>query len=109
MSFCQKCCNPACSVDPNDSTGYTILARCGNDVQNGLFDIVDRDCLETVTQTFPFGHILDGQLAAFEFTNSEALIGNGSFRGKIDKYAGGTEKVILRLISLANSMDSIEK
>ena len=103
LSFCQKCCDPACSA--TDANGIEILTQCGADLVNGLttgdFGIVDTDCLESVTQTFPFGHILDGQTAAFEFTNSEAFIGNGSFRGKINAnpVGGGEEKVILRYLS----------
>ncbi|GFH44246.1 hypothetical protein CTEN210_00720 [Chaetoceros tenuissimus] len=73
-----------------------------NGLKTGDFGIVNTDCLETVSQTFPFGHILNGQFAAFEFTNSEAFIGNGSFRGKIignPDPKSGDEKVILRYIS----------
>ena len=108
VSFCQKCCDPDCSNDPADTEGFEIFAQCGEDVVNGTdtgdFDYLDIDCWDTLTQTFPFGHEVDGENAAFEFTNSEAFIGKGSFRGiinrkvkkDVDPRIGWDDKVTLR-------------
>mmetsp|Transcript_20635 Transcript_20635/g.30440 ORF Transcript_20635/g.30440 Transcript_20635/m.30440 type:complete len:348 (-) Transcript_20635:178-1221(-) len=99
-------------IEPQGFTGFlteccidvgTNEGACVADLQNDPPTLVpfDQDCIADYFLTYPFGHTFAGVTDSYQFTEEDAFLGKGSFKGTIPLAGTGSEKIRL----IYNSME----